>query len=281
MGPSALRVTRLADRIRDLGFDVSDFGDVVVPLPEVCKEGDPRRKYLEAICSVCGRTCEAVELALSEERFPIVLGGDHSLAAGSIAGAAKHFRSRGEKVGVIWFDAHGDMNTPETSRSGNIHGMSLAHLLGKGDAGLCGLAGVTPAIEAKNVVLCGIRDLDPREKTMIAESGVRLFTMKDIDRIGATRVIEEAIRLAGLGTSGIYVSLDMDALDPEFAPGVGTPVRGGLTYREAHLCMEMLADTGLVRGIDIVEVNPSLDMRNATAELAVELLLSLLGKRII
>ena len=280
MGPSGLRVTNLADRIRQLGYDVVDRGDVDVPLPEECDIGDPKLKYAEDIKDVCEDICVESLKAHKEGRLPIVLGGDHSLAMGSIAGTAKFFREKDKRIGVIWFDAHGDMNTPESTTSGNVHGMPLAHVLGMGDEELATIGGFKPKVRKSNCVLLGVRDLDDREKKIISESGIVVYTMKDIDKRGASHVMDEAIEAASRGTDGIHVSFDIDACDPSVAPGVGTPKKGGLNYREAHLCMEMLADSNRIRAIDMVEINPILDTRNHTAEFASELILSALGKSI-
>jgi len=280
MGPSALRVTGLVERIRKLGFDVVDTGDVDVPLPEESDPGDPRMRFARPIAAVCRALCDRVHGALREGRLPVTLGGDHSLAMGSVAGAARFFRERGKRIGLLWFDAHGDMNTPETTESGNVHGMPLAHLLGKGDEELASIGGFKGKVLSSNTVLLGIRDLDEAEKKVIVESSVEVFTMKEIDRSGISRVIDQAIELASRGTDGIHVSFDVDAMDPQEARGVGTPKKGGLTYREAHLCMEVLADSGRVASVDVTEVNPILDVRNGTAQLASGLVLSVLGKRI-
>ena len=280
MGPSALRVTGLAERIRRLGYDVVDTGDVDVPLPEECEIGDPRMKYAEAIAKVCEDVCARVYGALRDGRLPVTLGGDHSLAMGSIAGVARFYRERHERLGLLWFDAHGDMNTPESTNSGNVHGMPLAHVLGMGDERLASVGGVRPKVHYANACLIGVRDLDDREKKLIAESGVYVFTMKDIDRHGVSHVLEEAIERASRGTAGIHVSFDIDSIDPSVALGVGTPKKGGLTYREAHLCLEMVADARLLTSFDMVEINPILDVRNSTAELGSELILSALGKQI-
>jgi arginase len=280
MGPSAVRITGLAQRIRALGHDVIDSGDVDVPLPELCEIGEENRKYAGPIAAVCEELCERVYAGLTQGRLPVAIGGDHSLAMGSVAGVARHFRERERPIGLLWFDAHGDMNTPASTDSGNVHGMSLAHLLGLGDERLAAVGGFRGKVRAQNVSLIGVRDLDQREKKLVAESGVNVFTMKDIDRRGVSNVIEHAIATAALGTAGIHVSFDIDVVDPSLASGVGTPKKGGLTYREAHLCLEMVADSNQLVSIDLVEVNPILDNRNATAELGSELLLSALGKRI-
>jgi arginase len=280
MGPSAVRITGLAQRIRALGHDVVDSGDVDVPLPELCEIGDANSKYAGPIATVCEELCERVYTGLAEGRLPVSIGGDHSLAMGSVAGVARHFRERDNQLGLLWLDAHGDMNTPASTDSGNVHGMALAHLLGLGDERLASVGGFRGKVRAENVALIGVRDLDDREKKMVAESRVNVFTMKDIDRRGVSSVIEQAIETASRGTAGIHASFDIDVVDPSLATGVGTPKKGGLTYREAHLCMEIVADSKRLVGLDLVEVNPILDNRNATAELGSELLLSALGKRI-
>jgi arginase len=280
MGPSALRITGLASRIRALGLDVEDRGDVHVPIPEACEAGDPARKYAGPIGKVCEALCERSLAALREGRVPVVLGGDHSLAMGSIAATAGFHREQGRRVGVVWFDAHGDMNTPESTDSGNVHGMPLAHVLGMGDAALAGIGGFSGKVAPGNCVLVGIRDLDEREKGLVQASGVRVFTMKEIDRRGAAAVTEEALAAAGAGAAGVHVSFDIDACDPSVAPGVGTPKKGGLSYREAHLCMELIHDSGRLLALDMVEINPIYDDRNHTAEFGAELILSALGKQI-
>lgn len=280
MGPSALRLTYLSARLKQLGYDVVDTGDVDVPLPEECHIGDAHQKYAAEIGQVCESLCARVRSVMADGRLPLVLGGDHSIAMGSIAGVAGHYREKGQTVGLLWFDAHGDMNTPESTNSGNVHGMPLSHILGMGDAALAGIGGFKPKINAAQACLIGIRDLDEREKKLIAGSGIRVFTMRDIDRHGVSHVIDEAIEIASRGTAGIHVSFDIDALDPVEAAGVGTPKKGGLTYREAHLCLEIIADSKRLTSLDMVEINPILDNRNSTAELGCELILSALGKRI-
>lgn len=280
MGPSAIRVTNLGERLRKLGYDVVDRGDVDVPLPEECDVGDLKKKFSEDIKDVCEDLCERVYHGIRGGRIPITLGGDHSVAMGSVGGVAKSFAESGNRLGLIWFDAHGDMNTPESTNSGNVHGMPLSHVLGLGDEGLASIGGVRPKVSSANTALVGIRDLDEREKRLITNSGVTVFTMKDIDCRGISKVMEEAIAVASRGTKGIHVSFDIDAVDPSIAPGVGTPKKGGLNYREAHLCMEVIYDTGLLVAVDMVEINPIFDTRNSTAELGSELILSALGKRI-
>ncbi len=280
MGPSALRVTRLVERIREMGREAEDTGDVAVPIPESCGVGDDSRKFAGEIAQVCEELHDRALDVLARGRFPVVLGGDHSLAMGSIAATAHFHRTRGETIGVVWIDAHGDMNTPESSGTGNVHGMPLAHVLGMGDPRLASIGGFSGKVEPERCALIGIRDLDEREKSLIQGSGVRVFTMMDIDRRGAAAVMEEALAVTGEGTAGIHVSFDIDACDPEVAPGVGTPKRGGLSYREAHLSLELLADSGRVLAMDMVEINPVFDVKNRTAELGAELILSALGKRI-
>lgn len=280
MGPSAIRVTGLAARLRKLGFEVEDTGDIDVPLPEEVAAGDAKRKYAQPIAAVCRELCDRVHRAMTAGSIPVTLGGDHSLAMGSVAGAAKFQRERGKRIGLIWFDAHGDIHTPDTTESGNVHGMPLAHLLGMGDEELSSIGGFKGKVISSNTCLVGIRDLDEAEKKIIVESSVEVFTMKDVDRHGVSHVIDEAIEHASRGTDGLHVSFDVDAIDPSDALGTGTPKKGGLTYREAHLCLELIADSKLLRSIDMVEVNPILDIRNSTAELAAGLLLSALGQKI-
>jgi arginase len=222
-----------------------------------------------------------VDRAVREDRFPLVLGGDHSVAVGTVAGVSHAYRQQDKKIGVIWVDAHADMNTPETSPSGNVHGMPLACCIGEGPAELTGILGYAPKVQPRNVVLVGIRDVDLSERSRVRASGINVFTMRDIDERGMRDVMEEALALAGADAAGVHLSLDMDAVDPDEAPGVGTPVRGGITYREAHLAMEIVCDSGQLTSMEVVEVNPVLDAANRTALLAVELVLSALGKRIL
>jgi arginase len=282
MGPSAVRYTDLRDRLEKLGHDVDDAGNVEVPFREDAARGAQRgARFLGAITDVCTEVARRTRGALEDGRIPVVLGGDHALAAGSIAGAAAHLHAKGQRLGALWIDAHGDLNTPATSRSGNVHGMPLAALLGHGDKAMVGISGETHALRASDVALIGLRDLDVPERQHIKKWGLSAFTMRALDEKGTRNVIEEAIKVATRDTVGIWVSFDMDVIDPEEAPGVGTAVPGGMTYREAHLAMEMLADTGKLVGLDLVEVNPVLDERNRTAEIACELILSALGKRIL
>ncbi len=282
MGPSAMRVAGLEVRLEALGHQVIDGGNIRVEIAETRASGDKSARYLTEIAETCTRTAEAVVQTLEEGMTPLVLGGDHSLAAGSVSGVAEFYRRQGQKIGVIWIDAHSDINTPETSPSGNVHGMPLAALLGLGPELLGNIFGYSPKVAAENTVLIGGRDIDAAERENIRRAGVaEVYTMRDIDERGMRTVMEEALRAAGRGTAGYHVSLDMDWIDPEDAPGVGTPVRGGATYREAHLAMEILADHGRLLSFEIVEVNPVIDEHNRTADLAVELACSAFGKKIL
>lgn len=282
MGPSAVRIAGLADQLTALGYRVVDRGNVAVPIPEHLTPADPTKKFVDAIAEACRNLHALAFDALGSGALPLVIGGDHSVAAGSVSATARWMVAEsGLPLGVIWVDAHGDMNTPQSTTSGNVHGMPLAALLGSEPAELASVGGTVPAIRPEHTVLLGIRNLDEREKDRIRASGAHVLTMKDIDREGMAAVATRAIELAGRGTGGIHVSFDLDVCDPALAPGVGTPVKGGLNYREAHLIMEMVADSGLLRALDLVEINPTLDLRNTTAELAAELALSALGKRIL
>ena len=281
MGPSAFRIAGLGERLGSLGIQVVDAGDLVAPIPEIKSFGDPRKKYIREIVRVCERLYKASHAALEKGGLPLVLGGDHSLAAGSVAATADFARREGKPLGLVWVDAHGDMNTPSSSGSGNVHGMPLASLLGPEPAELSRIGGFSPKVLPEHTVLIGIRNLDDREKEIVRDSRVHVFTMKDIDRSGIAAVTERALAIAGDGTAGVHVSFDLDVCDPTIAPGVGTPVKGGLDYREAHMVMEIIADSGLLRALDLVEVNPILDDRNTTAILGVELALSALGQKII
>jgi arginase len=281
MGPSAVRVANLNGRIAELGYTAEDWGNIPVEQKESWPEGDAGAKYLAQIAAACNALSLRVEEALDTGRLPLVLGGDHSVAVGTVSGVGRHFRERGESIGLIWLDAHADMNTPDTSPSGNIHGMPLACILGMGPAELADLRGYRRKVDPRNMVIVGLRDVDQLEKPHVRDSGIRAFTMRDIDERGMRSVMDEALRIAGDGVSGFHLSLDMDFVDPAHAPGVGTPVRGGATYREAHLAMEMICDSRRMVSMEIVEVNPVIDERNRTAELAVELAMSGLGKRIL
>jgi arginase len=281
MGPSALRVAGLQARIKQLGHHVEDMGNIAVKQAEEQHYGEKRAKYLTEISETCKELAGTVQKALEEGLLPVVLGGDHSIAVGTISGVSAHYRKQEKNVGYIWLDAHGDMNTPESSPSGNIHGMPLAAVMGYGAPELVELLGFKPKVQPQNVVLVGIRDLDAQEKRLVKKSGVHVFTMRDIDERGMREVMSDALKFAMDDTDAIGVSLDMDFVDPTDAPGVGTPVRGGVTYREAHLAMEMIADTEAMASLEIVEINPVIDEHNTTALLGVELVCSGLGKKIL
>lgn len=281
MGPSAIRMANLNRRVSSLGYEVEDLGNVEVTQPETAAEGSSHAKYLPEIAATCSRLAWVVEKALAAGSLPVALGGDHSIAVGTASGVSQFFREDSRTVGIIWLDAHADMNTPETSPSGNVHGMPLACVVGMGPRELTHLFSYAPKVHPRNAVIVGLRDVDQMERPHVRESGVRAFTMRDIDERGLRSVMDEAIRLASDGTAGFHVSLDMDFVDPRDAPGVGTPVRGGVTYREAHLAMEMICDSGRMVSMEVVEVNPVLDETNRTGDLAVELVMSGLGKRIL
>jgi arginase len=281
MGPSAVRVANLNSRVASLGYTVEDLGNVAVAQAETVPDAGSNAKYLPQITATCEHLAETVRSALRKDSLPVIFGGDHSVAVGSVAGVSAYYRDRKQNVGLLWLDAHADMNTPETSPSGNVHGMPLACIVGLGPRELTHLLGYAPKVEPRNAVIVGLRDVDQMEKPHVRDSGVRAFTMRDIDERGLRAVMEEAIRLASDGTAGFHLSLDMDFVDPQDAPGVGTPVRGGVTYREAHLAMEMICDSGNMLSMEIVEVNPVIDEVNRTADLAVELVMSALGKRIL
>lgn len=276
MGPSAIRYAHLQQELEKLGYEVVDKGNVEVPIAEMCAVTDPRLKYLDCIIPMSRRVAGAVATSLQAGHLPVVLGGDHSLSLGSIRGAARQ-----RKIGVLWVDAHADFNTPETTPSGNIHGMPLAALCGLGDPQLVQLWDEsTPVVDPAHVVVIGARDLDDGEKRNLSRAGVMVVSMEQVDRHGLVASMEKAIERVTRDVDGIYLSFDMDVMDPRHAPGVGTPVTGGLTYREAHLICELVAETGKLVGMDVVEVNSILDVQNQTALLAVEFILSALGKRI-
>jgi arginase len=281
MGPSAVRVAGLEARLEQIGHQVEDAGNIAVAIPEQKKEGNPHAKYLKEITATCTKQAELVLKTLETGKVPLVLGGDHSVGAGTVAGVAEFYRRQNQKVGLIWIDAHTDINTPDSSPSGNVHGMPLAAIMGLGPPELANIFSFSPKIAPENCVLVGVRDIDAIEKENVRKAGIDVFTMRDIDERGMRTVMEEALRIAGRGTAGYHVSLDMDWVDPEDAPGVGTPVRGGATYREAHLAMEIIADHGRMLSFEIVEVNPVIDEHNQTADLAVELALSAFGKKIL
>jgi len=281
MGPSAIRVANLNKRLMALGYHADDLGNVPVDQPESLPEGPERAKYLPQIALACKRLANMTERALAANKLPLVLGGDHSVAVGTVAGVSRHFRRKKQQIGLIWIDAHADMNTPETSPSGNVHGMPLACCVGLGPPELANLFGYSPKVNPLKTVLVGLRDVDSLEGGHVRETGVRAFTMRDIDERGLRSVMDEAFRIATDETAGYHLSLDMDWVDPQFAPGVGTPVRGGATYREAHLAMELICDSGRMVSMEVVEVNPVIDEVNRTADLAVEMILSALGKKIL
>ncbi|NNJ09596.1 arginase [Chloroflexales bacterium ZM16-3] len=278
MGPSAMRYTGLQQRIAALGHTVRDLGNLAAPMIETGADlgPDERLRYLEPITDLCENLADTVAACVAHGQLPLILGGDHSISIGSVSGSA-----RGRTLGLIWIDAHADFNTAETTPSGNIHGMSMAVLSGRGHPRLTGMAGKTPAIRPEHIALVAARDIDPLERDALRGSGVHIFTMHEIDRRGMARVMDEAIAAISRDTDGYHVSFDLDVVDPREAPGVGTPVVGGISYREAHLAMELLSQAGGIRSLDLVEVNPILDEHNATAELAVEMALSALGKRIL
>lgn len=281
MGPSAVRVANLNARLAALGFEVEDIGNVPVQQRESLPAGPNDAKYLPQIVATCQRLGEMVATAVANGSRPLVLGGDHSIAVGTVSGLARQLKTEGQRPGVIWIDAHTDMNTPATSPTGNVHGMPLACLLGHGPPDLVDMFGFAPKIDPRNVALVGIRDVDLTEAPIVKESGVAFFTMREIDERGMRWVMAEALEIATRGTAGVHLSLDLDCVDPQYAPGVGTPVSGGMTYREAHLAMEMVADHRSMLSMEVVEVNPVIDEVNRTANLAVELILSAMGKKIL
>ncbi len=281
MGPSAIRIAGLGERLSAMGCSVSDAGDIAAPIPETREQRDPTKKFIREIARVCQRLYTQVLQAHHDGQLSIVLGGDHSLAAGSVGASADFAAERDATIGLIWVDAHGDMNTPATTTTGNVHGMPLAALLGSEPAELATIGGGMPKVRPETTVLIGVRNLDDLEKERIRDSHIHVFTMKDIDRDGIAAIMTRAIALASAGTMGVHVSFDLDVCDPSIAPGVGTPVKGGLDYREAHMVMEMIADSGRLIGLDLVEVNPILDTQNQTAILATELALSAMGMGIL
>ncbi|MBC8164276.1 MAG: arginase [Bryobacteraceae bacterium] len=281
MGPSALRLAGLDILVETLGYRVEDLGNVQVDQVESLQVGQARARYLQQICQTCTRLAQMVHTVMEQGKMPLVLGGDHSIAVGTVSGISRHYRDCGQKIGLIWIDAHADLNTPETSPTGNVHGMPLACIAGYGPEELTGVYGYSPKVDSANIAVIGLRDVDRSESPNIGAMGVHPFTMREVDERGLRSVMADAIAIALQGTVGFHLSFDMDSVDPSEAPGVGTPVRGGLTYREAHLAMEILSDSGRMIGMEIVEVNPVLDTANRTAQLGVELVLSALGKRIL
>jgi arginase len=281
LGPYAMRVARLSDRISALGYEVVDHGDLKIPRPQIATANHENPKHLNEMVAACTDLAETVYGILEHHQIPIVLGGDHSIAIGSLTGIAKYFRDHQEPLGLLWFDAHADMNTPETSPTGNIHGMPLSALFGFGAPELVNLGGFAPKLDPRYCAHIGARDVDPGERELIRQLGLHCFTMRDIDEQGMNAVMNQALEIVGQASGGFSVTFDIDALDPRDAPGSGTLVRGGLTYREAHLAMEKLAETGGLRSLEMVEINAALDEQNKTAELGVELILSALGKTIL
>jgi arginase len=281
MGPSAIRIAGVGVRLAELGHKVVDEGDIVIKNIEELKVGDEHARYLPEIARAATALARKVERIIGLKHFPLVLGGDHSIAVGTVSGIAAFAHSQSKKLGLLWIDAHGDINTPETSPSGNIHGMPLAALLGFGAPELTSVGGPTPKVDPANVALVGIRSLDAGEKKRLKETGVQVHTMSDIDRHGVHQIMKKALAQVTAGTDFVHVSLDLDAVDPSVTPGVGTPVKGGLDYREAHSIMELIADAGVMTSLEVVEVNPILDEGNASAEFAVELVQSAFGKKIL
>jgi arginase len=281
MGPSAIRIAGLAEGLAELGHKVVDEGDLAIKNMEELKVGDVRARYLTEIARASRQVSAKVERIVAKGHFPLVLGGDHSISVGTVSAIVAASRAEGKKVGLLWVDAHGDINTPETSPSGNIHGMPVAALLGEGPPELTSIGGEGAKLDPHNIAMVGIRSLDEGEKVRLKRHGVQVHTMSQVDRQGIERVMKEALARVSDGTDRVHVSFDLDALDPEVAPGVGTPVKGGLDYREAHLLMEILSDSGLMTSLEVVEANPILDVRNASAAFAVELVRSAFGKRIL
>jgi arginase len=278
MGPSAIRYAGVIERIENIGYSVEDKGNIEIALAErVHSDENTNLKNLKAVADASERLAQTVSDVITNKRFPLVLGGDHSIAIGTLAGVSRHYKN----LGVIWYDAHGDLNTADTSPSGNIHGMPLAASIGIGDDALTRIGGYTPKVKPGNIVIIGARSLDEGEKELIKEKGIKVYTMHEIDRMGMTKVMEETILYLRDKTDGVHLSLDLDGLDPHDAPGVGTPVIGGISYRESHLAMEMLAESQLITSAEFVEVNPILDERNKTATVAVALMGSLLGEKLV
>jgi arginase len=276
MGPSAIRYAGVIERLEQLNYNIEDLGDIEIGRPARTRMTDTNLKNLKEVAEANGKLADAVSSVVEDNKFPLVLGGDHSIAIGTLAGVTKHY----ENLGVIWYDAHGDLNDSETSPSGNIHGMPLAVSLGIGDETLTSIGGNSPKIKPENIVIIGARSLDEGERELIREKGIKVFTMHEIDRLGMAKVMEEAIAYISKNTDGVHLSLDLDGLDPSDAPGVGTPVLGGISYRESHLAMEMLEEANIITSAEFVEVNPILDDKNKTATVAVALMGSLFGEKL-
>jgi arginase len=281
VGPSALRIAGLGAALRRIGYEVALEEDIPAPAMETRRSEDKHARYKPQILDVCTRLAKRVKEVMDADEFPLVLGGDHSIAMGTVAGTAAHFREKDQSLGLIWFDAHGDMNVPGSSPSGNIHGMPLAHLLGKGDSDLKNILGFSPKVKPENVALIGIRAIDAGERKIIRDSGIHAFTMREIDEHGMATVARRALEIVSDGTAGFHVSFDVDGCDPTVIPGSGTLVPGGVSFREAHLLMEYVADSGGLQSLEIVELNPFLDERNISAKRALELILSAMGKSIL
>ncbi|MBC8403736.1 MAG: arginase [Planctomycetes bacterium] len=281
MGPSALRIAGVAPKLRKIGYQVQREAEIQVPAMETREARNADARFYDEILTACSELSEAVKTVLEEGGMPLILGGDHSIAMGSVSGVSSYFRQQNKELGLIWFDAHGDMNVPGISPSGNIHGMPLAHLLGYGDDALANIGGFSPKVKPENVALIGIRELDRGERKVIRESGVQTFTMRDIDERGMAAVAAEVVKVVTTGTDGFHLSFDVDGCDPSVIPGSGTLVPGGINFREAHLLLEYCADSKMMTSMDVVELNPALDIRNQSAETAVQLLLSAFGKSIL
>ncbi len=280
-GPSAFRVAGLSGALRKIGLTISQESDIPVPSMETRKSLDTHARFKNEILDVCRQLATETLDALENGEQPLVVGGDHSIAMGTVSGLSSYFRKKEQRVGLIWFDAHGDMNLPETSPSGNIHGMPLSHLLGYGDKDLSSILDAHPAVDTENVVLIGIRDVDRVERKFIRESGVKVFTMRDIDELGISEVSKQALEIVNAGTAGFHVSFDLDGCDPDVIPGTGTTVPGGVSYREAHLLLEECASNGRMTSMEVVELNPFLDHRNVSAERAITLIESAFGRNIL
>ncbi len=281
MGPSAIRIAGLQERVEALGVEFHDLGNVPVSRPESRKPKDPKARFLHEIARCCNRLRARVEGVLEDGAFPVVIGGDHSIACGTVAAISTFHARRNEKIGLLWFDSHGDMNTPEITQSGNIHGMPLASILGHGPDELTRLGERFPMVDVERSVLIGAHDVDDGERAFIKEVGLKVFSVREVDMLGMHETLRQALKIVTQGTAGFHLSFDIDGCDPSVAPGVGTPVRGGMTERESHLVMEHAAESGKMLGLEITEINPILDHRNRTAEFAAHLVESALGKLVI
>ena len=281
MGPNAVRIAGIEASLRAQGHEFTDLGNVDVPDISTLLVNDESMRYVDEIAESCRKIRDSVAQSLNEDKFPLVVGGDHAIACGTVAGVSDHFARKGESIGLLWFDAHGDMNTPQSSPSGNVHGMPLASCLGRGPDALTRLGERLPLVDTVNTAVVGVRSIDPAEANIIEELGVRVFTTREIDARGMFAVMTEAIDIVTNGTAGFHVSFDVDGSDPTAAPGVGTPEPGGLTYRESHLFMEMAAESQRVVSVEVTEINPILDRGNTTAEFAVEMCCSALGQTVL